>query len=28
MGYPFGLFNQATQETGGYVDFNYLPIQH
>lgn len=26
MGYRFGLFNYATEETGGYVDFDYLRI--
>jgi len=26
MGYRFGLFNQATQSTGGHVDFNYYRI--
>jgi beta-xylosidase len=26
MGYRFGLFNYATQETGGFVDFNYFRI--
>jgi enterochelin esterase-like enzyme len=24
MGYRFGLFNQATRETGGWVDFDYF----
>ncbi len=26
MGYRFGLFNYATQKTGGYVDFDYFHI--
>lgn len=26
MGYRIGLFNYATQETGGYADFDYLKI--
>lgn len=26
MGYRFGLFNYATQETGGYVDFDYYRV--
>jgi len=26
MGYRFGLFNYATKETGGYVDFDYFKI--
>jgi beta-xylosidase len=26
MGYRFGLFNYATQNTGGYVDFDYFRI--
>lgn len=26
MGYRFALFNYATQETGGYVDFDYFRI--
>jgi len=26
MGYRFGLFNYATKETGGYVDFDYFHI--
>lgn len=26
MGYRFGLFNYATQEAGGYVDFDYYRI--
>lgn len=26
MGYRFGLFNYATQSTGGYVDFDYFNI--
>lgn len=26
MGYRFGLFNYATQNTGGYVDFDYFHI--
>ena len=25
MGYRFGLFNYATREAGGFVDFDYLP---
>jgi hypothetical protein len=24
MGYRIGLFNYATKETGGYVDFDYF----
>ncbi|MDR2145590.1 MAG: glycoside hydrolase 43 family protein [Tannerella sp.] len=28
MGYRFGLFNYATQETGGYVDFDYFNIHN
>jgi beta-xylosidase len=27
MGYRFGLFNFATKEAGGYVDFNYFRIK-
>jgi beta-xylosidase len=27
MGYRFGLFNFATQKTGGYVDFDYFRLQ-
>ncbi len=27
MGYRFGLFNYATQNTGGYVDFDYFQIK-
>ncbi|HVG17036.1 MAG TPA: glycoside hydrolase 43 family protein [Chitinophagaceae bacterium] len=27
MGYRFGLFNYATKETGGYVDFDYFRIE-
>jgi beta-xylosidase len=27
MGYRFGLFNFATKETGGYVDFDYFNIK-
>ncbi|MDQ8203211.1 glycoside hydrolase 43 family protein [Pelagicoccus sp. SDUM812003] len=26
MGYRFGLFNQATEETGGFVDFDFYRI--
>lgn len=26
MGYRFGLFNYATEETGGYVDFDYFHV--
>ena len=26
MGYRFGLFNYATENTGGYVDFDYFKI--
>ena len=26
MGYRFGLFNYATQTSGGYVDFDYFRI--
>ncbi|NLZ73597.1 MAG: glycoside hydrolase, partial [Bacteroidales bacterium] len=26
MGYRFGLFNYATKNTGGYVDFDYFHI--
>ncbi len=26
MGYRFGLFNYATQNVGGYVDFDYFNI--
>ena len=26
MGYRFGLFNYATKEAGGYVDFDYFHI--
>jgi beta-xylosidase len=26
MGYRFGLFNYATESTGGYVDFDYFHI--
>jgi beta-xylosidase len=26
MGYRFGLFNYATKNTGGYVDFDYFTI--
>ncbi|NLK41270.1 MAG: hypothetical protein GX298_04365, partial [Planctomycetes bacterium] len=26
MGYRFGLFNFATQTTGGFVDFDYYRI--
>ncbi|MDR0895652.1 MAG: glycoside hydrolase 43 family protein [Prevotellaceae bacterium] len=26
MGYRFGLFNYATQQTGGYADFDYFKI--
>jgi beta-xylosidase len=27
MGYRFGLFNYATQEAGGYVDFDYFHLE-
>jgi beta-xylosidase len=27
MGYRYGLFNYATQETGGYADFDYFRIE-
>ena len=27
MGYRFGLFNFATKEAGGFVDFNYFRIK-
>jgi len=27
MGYRFGLFNYATKNTGGYVDFDYFSIE-
>ncbi|MFN7117787.1 MAG: glycoside hydrolase, partial [Saprospiraceae bacterium] len=27
MGYRFGLFNYATQNTGGYADFDYFRIE-
>ena len=27
MGYRFGLFNYATRETGGYVDFDFFRIE-
>ncbi len=27
MGYRFGLFNYATQETGGFADFDYFRIE-
>ena len=26
MGYRFGLFNYATEKTGGYVEFDYYRI--
>jgi hypothetical protein len=26
MGYRFGLFNYATKEAGGFVDFDYFHI--
>jgi beta-xylosidase len=26
MGYRFGLFNYATQQLGGYADFDYFHI--
>ena len=26
MGYRFGLFNYATQQAGGYADFDYFRI--
>ena len=28
MGYRFGLFNYATQETGGFADFDYFRIEN
>ncbi|MCL8000958.1 hypothetical protein M8994_22460, partial [Brucella sp. 21LCYQ03] len=28
MGYRFGLFNYATKEAGGYVDFDYFHISN
>jgi len=28
MGYRFALFNYATQQTGGYVDFDYFKVDH
>jgi beta-xylosidase len=28
MGYRFGLFNYATQETGGFVDFDFFHIDN
>jgi beta-xylosidase len=28
MGYRFGLFNYATKNTGGYVDFDWFRIKH
>ncbi|WP_281310330.1 glycoside hydrolase family 43 protein [Flavobacterium flavigenum] len=28
MGYRFGLFNYATKETGGYVDFDWFKIKN
>lgn len=28
MGYRYGLFNYATQTTGGYVDFDYFKIDY
>ena len=27
MGYRFGLFNYATQQVGGYADFDYFRIE-
>jgi hypothetical protein len=27
MGYKFGLVNYATQEAGGYVDFDYFHVE-
>jgi hypothetical protein len=27
MGYRFGLFNYATQQVGGYADFDYFHIE-
>jgi beta-xylosidase len=27
MGYRFGLFNYATQQAGGYVDFDFFHIE-
>ena len=27
VGYRFGLFNYATKEIGGYVDFDYFRIE-
>jgi hypothetical protein len=26
-GYRFGLFNYATREAGGYVDFDYFHVE-
>ena len=28
MGYRFGLFNYATTQTGGFVDFDYFRIKN
>jgi hypothetical protein len=28
MGYRFGLFNYATKNTGGYVDFDWFRIKY
>jgi beta-xylosidase len=28
MGYRFGLFNYASSETGGFVDFDYFRIKN
>lgn len=28
MGYRFGLFNYATEQTGGFVDFDYFKIDN
>ncbi|HTG67360.1 MAG TPA: hypothetical protein VL859_13385, partial [Flavobacterium sp.] len=28
MGYRFGLFNYATKNTGGYVDFDWFRIKN
>jgi beta-xylosidase len=28
MGYRFGLFNYATKEVGGYVDFDFFHVDH
>ncbi|XHR97133.1 hypothetical protein ACFJIV_11050 [Mucilaginibacter sp. UC70_90] len=28
MGYRFGLFNYATRQSGGYVDFDFFHISN